>query len=90
MGCGSPQSLLVSLDVCTCNMLEAVCGILCRGKLQHSQIFLVYSQVPACDPSTFFPVEVNFTATKTLCDTQVRICCAAWSALHHYASLAPA
>ncbi len=30
-------------------------------------------QVPACDSSSFFPVEVNFTATKTLCDIQVRL-----------------
>jgi hypothetical protein len=27
--------------------------------------------VPACDSGTFFPVEINFTATKTLCDIQV-------------------
>jgi len=27
--------------------------------------------VPACDSGVFFPVEVNFTATKTLCDVQV-------------------
>lgn len=38
-------------------------------------------QVPACDPSTFFPVEVNFTATKTLCDTQVRDQSSRWSAV---------
>ena len=28
--------------------------------------------VPACDAATFFPVVVNFTATQTLCDVQVR------------------
>lgn len=27
--------------------------------------------VPACDPATFFPVEVEFTATKTFCDVRV-------------------
>lgn len=27
--------------------------------------------VPACDGGNFFPVEANFTATKTLCDVQV-------------------
>lgn len=27
--------------------------------------------MPACDSGVFFPVEVNFTATKTLCDVQV-------------------
>ena len=28
--------------------------------------------VPATDPGTFFPVEVSFSAPKTLCDIQVR------------------
>ena len=28
--------------------------------------------VPATDPGTFFPVEVSFSAQKTLCDIQVR------------------
>ncbi len=27
--------------------------------------------VPATDPGTFFPVEVSFSAPKTLCDIQV-------------------
>ena len=27
--------------------------------------------VPATDPGTFFPVEVSFSAQKTLCDIQV-------------------
>jgi coatomer subunit delta len=27
--------------------------------------------VPACDADTFFPVDVHFSATKTLCDIRV-------------------
>ena len=38
----------------------------------HMSCTTAAMQVPACDPGTFFPVECNFTATKTLCDIQVR------------------
>jgi hypothetical protein len=43
------------------------------GAQRHIPPPTVAMQVPACDPGTFFPVECNFTATKTLCDIQVQI-----------------
>ena len=43
------------------------------GAQIHTPPPTVAMQVPACDPGTFFPVECNFTATKTLCDIQVHM-----------------
>jgi hypothetical protein len=27
--------------------------------------------VPACDPGAFYPIEVSFSATRTMCDIDV-------------------